>query len=220
MLESDGSEKELVCNNLWRVEIEIVTIEISELNLNILIEEVLVHVNLALNAHSALRELTTNPATLQDRRAWTHSQSFLGHTAMVAKFVDPPRLSEVSRARSEALRAGLSIETNSPLLNRSIRNNVEHLDERLDAWIQAEGQRCLESCFATRKDYDFLNNGEIAAPRWFVKRVYLVDEDVFITQGRNGVEEMDFAVTVEALVELKTIAERFLSNDQAIVRIG
>lgn len=41
--------------------------------------------------------------------------------------------------RGELLRASLSIDENSPLKHRTVRNHFEHVDERLESWWLASG---------------------------------------------------------------------------------
>jgi hypothetical protein len=69
-------------------------------------------------------------------RFWYSIQAFLGAVANISKTlwgVAGP----ADEARREALRSHLSISGSSPLEARTMRNHVEHFDERLDAWANA-----------------------------------------------------------------------------------
>jgi hypothetical protein len=196
-------------------------IQISAVHRNILVEEVLVQANLALGAYGELRRLVTNPETRQRRDCWAHMQSLLAHTAMISKFMNPPNNSAVSRARAKTLRDAFGVEDRSPIFSRSARNNVEHLDERIDKWISTGPERVLEMAFDNREGYDFLNRPEAGEQRrWFVKRVYLVAEDVFMSEGREGIEDIDLAALSTELRRIRETAQDFLARDEAVVRLG
>lgn len=72
-------------------------------------------------------------------RVWGSLQAFLGAAANVSKLLwcgeeHLRKYPEVSRRR-EQLRASLLIDDTSPLQDRTLRNDFEHFDARLDEWI-------------------------------------------------------------------------------------
>lgn len=58
----------------------------------------------------------------------------LGHAAGLSRFFWPPR-DGLAAARAESLRNDLRVAEASPLKNRTLRNALEHFDERLDAFL-------------------------------------------------------------------------------------
>jgi hypothetical protein len=166
----------------------------SRLRWAILLDEVFVQCALALEHTSALGRLLTNPETRQTRMVWAHVQGFLVHAALVSKLVEPPTETTFSEARKRFLREALLIDDTSAILQRSARNNVEHFDERIDVWCQGGGS-LVELIVPTREKLMFtLAGGDFEQPPTrpvFVRRALIVDEMVFVSQGRNGLEEAD-----------------------------
>ena len=195
------------------------SIEISPAHRNLLVEEVLVQAHLAIEAYIRLRITVANAETRQRREVWAFIQSALSHTAMISKYMDPPKKSQLSKARAKALKDLLVVDETSPVLSRNARNNVEHLDERLDLWMGAGEKPIIENVFDSRKDYDYLNPPEAGERRKFTKRVYLIDEDTFMSQGQEGLEEIDLAELMTEITRIQRVAESFLAEDNTIVRI-
>ena len=158
------------------------SIEISPAHRNLLVEEVLVQAHLAIEAYIRLRKTVANAETRQRREVWAFIQSALSHTAMMSKYMDPPKKSQLSKARAKALKELLVVDKTSPVLSRKARNNVEHLDERLALWLSAGEKPIDEFVFVSRKDSDYLIPPEAGERRRFVKRVYLIDEDTFMSE--------------------------------------
>jgi hypothetical protein len=194
-------------------------IEISSAHRNLLIEEVLVQTYLAIEAYNRLRETVANENTCQRREVWAYVQSALSHTAMISKYMNPVRNYALSKARANVLKASLEVAETSPVLIRNARNNVEHLDEQIDLWIENGPERMLESVFVSRDNYEFLNRSEGELRGWFIKRVYLIDEDTFISQGKNGLEEIDLAALMDEVRRIEQTAVRFLSEDSTVTRV-
>ena len=119
-----------------------------------------VQAHLAIEAYIRLHETVANAATRQRREVWAYVQSALSHAAMISKYMDPPKKSPLSKARAKALKEVLVVDETSPVFSRNARNNVEHLDERLDLWMGAGEKPFLEYVFDSRKDYDYLNPPE------------------------------------------------------------
>jgi hypothetical protein len=77
----------------------------------------------------------------------------------------------------------------------------------------------LESVFVSRENYEFLNRSQEELRGWFIKRVYLIDEDTFISQGKNGLEEIDLAALVNEVRRIEQTAVRVLSEDSTVTRV-
>jgi hypothetical protein len=63
-----------------------------------------------------------------------HAADFLNHAAVVSKILSPSG-NRRSRSRAEHLRQYLGIEQGEPILGRTLRNHLEHIDERIDSWV-------------------------------------------------------------------------------------
>ena len=122
-----------------------------------------------------------NEETRQTRTVWFHLTSFLSHAAMISKLVSPISPRGVKIERMNLLQEALNIESNSEVLPRNARDNVEHFDERIDNWIGADSSTLLEVVFPNRAGYDFMNVDEKR-----VKRILLLDELIFISETRNA----------------------------------
>lgn len=92
----------------------------------------------ALNAFAKYDSLIeqNNPPLLT-----TALQEALVHTSALSRFFWPSRSKEgLSEKRGENLRKLFELDSNSPLADRSLRNALEHFDERLDEyllWLEA-----------------------------------------------------------------------------------
>lgn len=192
---------------------------ISSTHKNLLVEEVLVQANLAITAHNRLRQTVATLETRQRREVWTFIQSTLSHAAMISKFMKPSSRSTVSEARARELKTLLNVDDTSPVFNRNARNNVEHFDERLDRWLEADQQHILECVFQSRNELDFLNKSDLNNKRRFVKRVYLIDEDTFISEGRHGPEDIRLNEIMGEVVRINQNAKNFLKIDNTVTRI-
>lgn len=122
-----------------------------------------------------------NEETRQTRTVWFHLTSFLSHAAMISKLVSPISPRGVKIERMNLLQEALNIESNSEVLPRNARDNVEHFDERIDNWIGADSSTLLEVVFPNRAGYDFMNVDEKR-----VKRILLLDELIFISETKNA----------------------------------
>jgi hypothetical protein len=68
--------------------------------------------------------------------------SFLTHTANISRLLFPSRKKDrYAQQRGKKLRDALSVDDSSPIADRSLRDHLEHYDERLDQWAQtAQGR--------------------------------------------------------------------------------
>jgi hypothetical protein len=74
-------------------------------------------------------------------RVFFYAHAFLIHAANISKLLWPkPK----SAARGSQLRAILSVPGQSPLNKRSRRNDLEHIDERLEQWIAAKRSQGID----------------------------------------------------------------------------
>ena len=59
----------------------------------------------------------------------------LGHTAALSRFFFPAHKRPLADARATNLRKTFAVENASPLMDRELRNALEHFDERLDDYL-------------------------------------------------------------------------------------
>lgn len=102
-------------------------------------------------AHQAIEDMSHLAAGAymgaDSPRFWYCLQMFFSAAANISKLLWPTKRGDSERGRE--LRTFLEIDDQSPLhehgLARELRNHIEHLDERLDKWIQeADGSEALE----------------------------------------------------------------------------
>jgi hypothetical protein len=93
------------------------------------------HLDLAVKAFARFREIADEGEDAA--RASVYLNSALSNCASIARYFDPPRKHPFTPARSKLLREIYEIDENSALLNRDLRNFVEHLDERIDVWLES-----------------------------------------------------------------------------------
>ncbi len=166
--------------------------------LHIYTEETYIHTQLALSNYQTLLNIVNDPNSRQSREAWVFLQSFLSHFGMVSKLLFAPSSNQrISKDRAKDLRKYLETDTSSALNDRDARNAVEHLDERMDNWLKTEGKGILESIYENREKYDYLDK-----QRWIIRRVYIIDESIFITEERDGPKEMPLEPIVQELRRL------------------
>lgn len=139
------------------------------------------HTSSAIASYQQLLHVLGDNTTRQSRDVWFVLLSFLTHAAMVSKFLDPVRPDEAKGKRRVELRAHLDVPDNSPILPRDARDNLEHIDERIDKWVQRGDTKILEMVFDNRVGFEYVLESNGA-----VRRVLIADEMVFITEDREG----------------------------------
>ena len=176
--------------------------------LHIYTEETYIHAQLALSNYQTLLNLVNDPNSRQSREVWMFLQSFLSHFGMVSKLLyAPSSRQQLSKDRARDLRNHLETDENSALNDRDARNAIEHLEERMDNWLEADGKGILESVYVNREEYNYLDK-----ERWVVRRVYLIEESIFITEEREGPKEMALEPIVNELRRLLAVCSNKLGG--------
>lgn len=144
-------------------------------------DEIFMHTSSALASYQQLLHLLGDNKTRQSRDVWFVLLSFLTHAAMVSKFLDPIGENAARTERGRALKAHLKVPENSPILPRNARDNLEHIDERIDGWVQRGDTKVIQMVFEDRAGFNFIfeRNGA-------VRRVLITDEMIFVSEDRNG----------------------------------
>jgi len=113
--------------------------------------EIETHTSAALSAYKLIEQMLANKNSLQSREVWFLAQSFLTHTAMVSKMFAPSRKEQ--KYRGSLLREHLSIQDHSPILPRDARDNLEHIDERVNRWVKDRKNGFVEMVFITEDKF-------------------------------------------------------------------
>ena len=121
---------------------------------NLYVTEVRLQCRFAL---SALRQALTaaGDAHRDDEVLWSSVQAMLAAVAIVSRLLvgDDIRGNQAAKQfgldRGERLRQELATELNSPILDRRLRNHLEHVDQRLDDLVRDERTTVLIDRFVT-----------------------------------------------------------------------
>ena len=143
-------------------------------------DEIHMHASTALASYSHLLELVNDKRSRQSREVWFVLLTFLTHAAIVSKLLDPIGSGD-NKSRGKDLRAHLQVPDDSAILPRGARDNLEHIDERIDTWVRRGDIKILEIVLDNREGFEYLCEGDIA-----IRRVLIRDEMVFISEDRNG----------------------------------
>lgn len=176
--------------------------------LHVYTEETYIHTQLALSNYLTYRNLVDNLETRQLRSAWMYLQGFLSHFGMVSKLLFAPNSKNTrSKRRAKALREHLGFDETSALNNRDARNAIEHLDERMDYWLDAGDKSILEGVFENEQDFNF-----ISPKRSIVRRVFIIEESLFITEEKDGPKKMEIKPLIEELGRLNAWCSDKMEN--------
>jgi hypothetical protein len=103
---------------------------------------------IAMQAAEDMRREFESAIAKQDARFWYCLQAFLSAAANISKLLrydhvqdrERPNARQVAQERATELRRVLQVNPDSVLLlPRDLRNHIEHMDERLDAWAESAG---------------------------------------------------------------------------------
>jgi hypothetical protein len=179
--------------------------------IHIYTEETYIHTQLALSNYQTFRNIIDNHESRQSREAWMFLQSFLSHFGMVSKLLYAPSGSQRAKDRAQELRNHLKTDETSALNNRDARNAVEHLDERMDNWLNASASHkgILEGVFEDEQAFAFLYSFD----SWIVRRVFVLAESLFITEGKDGPKKMEIQPLIEELSRLYDLCHEKLKTE-------
>lgn len=161
------------------------------------------------HAHNALYSLERKKEIIERNKTalrsadcqlalFNEQQNILAQASAVSRYFWPSRRS--SEARGSALRECLSIAGGDPLYDRSLRNALEHYDERLDAFLSENGSQNYVTEF-------YGNRSDLPADSCFLK-AFFVDQDVFYVLG----EEYSFSPIILSIGELNTKITEYLKR--------
>jgi hypothetical protein len=162
----------------------------------------------ALAEYDGMNDARGHAITEQDWLIWYYLTSFLNHAAMISKYLWPILTSDIALARKKVLRELLHVQTNSEVLPRYARDNVEHFDERIDSWIGGNNHNILEIIVHNRSEYNDLHTDKSR-----VKRVLILDEAVFISEKRDCSRfELPLTPLRDEILRIYLEAESFMKS--------
>ena len=107
--------------------------------------------------------------------------SFLTHTANISRLLFPSRKrDQYAQQRGKKLRDVLCVDDGSPIADRSLRDHLEHYDERLDQWAQ----RASRTVRIATDNIHPKGMGPNVAPESTL-RTYLTDSREFFFMGHT-----------------------------------
>jgi hypothetical protein len=133
---------------------------------------------------------------------WFSLTSFLANAAMISKYLNPVgKLDQTKKERKSALRSALEVESDSEVLHRKARDNVEHFDERIDNWARQGAGNIIEIVLDTRLELDRFLRAETR-----VKRALILQEGIFLSEDRHGtIFELELK---PVLIEIQRIGQK------------
>lgn len=94
------------------------------------------HLHLAVMAFAMFREIADQGEDAV--KASIYLNSALSNCAAIARYFDPSRKYAFTEVRTHYLRQAYGIDEKSVILDRNLRNFIEHLDERIDIWLESD----------------------------------------------------------------------------------
>ena len=124
--------------------------------------------------------------------------SFLTHCANISRLLFPgQRRNNQTRRRGKMLCDALDVDENSPIADRSLRDHLEHYDERLDRWARRASKSATVS-FATDNIHPKGMGANVRPESTF--RTYLTDSKEFFFMGHTY-ELVPLATEVRKILE-------------------
>ena len=134
------------------------------------------------------------PEVLKNRwRIPKYAADLLVTCAQIGRILNPhaqgsDAFKEACRARGAELRSELKVPDDSPLLENSLRNALEHIDEYIDGWIRENPTRPLQT-------WAFTTTAPGEAPlESTIRRIHVRTFDVFVLGKRANLRAMHDAV--------------------------
>ena len=145
----------------------------------------------------------THPQHRNPDEAFEALQLALTHAAAVSRFFKPSRrgIGGLSAARGTKLSVAFGVNETSPLINRSLRDAIEHYDERLDEYL-LDPKMGNTVAIGLGADAPAPDSASFAL-RW----INLVDGNVQVL-GRD----YDYSQTKKEITRIMLVADRFMLN--------
>jgi hypothetical protein len=169
----------------------------------IYLQELLAQANAGIRAVRSLQASASSDADA----VHDHAADFLNHAAVISKILKPSNADGkgVERVRGRYLRGKLGLADDHPVLDRKLRDLLEHIDEKLDRWAaEAEGQGYL---FVDKNIGGTMINAPGRDPHKYTLRDFDPVTAIYTVQG----ESFDLKEKVQAVVEVRDLALKRLA---------
>lgn len=175
------------------------------------IEEVITQANFASGAlgriNDCIKALENREVGTEERRfvsseIFRNIHSFLTHAAVVSKILFPAKNKKKPDrvVRGEHLRELLEVDGGHPIMTRSVRDDLDHFDERIDQWAtDSKKHNRLDKIIGPRNII-----GGTIFEEGDTFRHYVPGEGVFMFRGK----EIDIGKIAKALGELRDRCEK------------
>ncbi|WP_407353486.1 hypothetical protein [Luteimonas sp. R10] len=160
----------------------------------------------AVASHATLRRYLANPETKQTLFVWTNVSAFLGHVGIISKVLYPARQS--SRDRATEIKETLDLPELPNLAERAGRDNIEHIDERIDNWAAKDIGSLISMVFDDRAGYEY-----ICTPDKAVRRALIESELIYISENQHG-ERVETSLQ-PLLAEIEIVRDKASTGIQA-----
>lgn len=172
-----------------------------------LFEEVYAHCNFALAGLTEVKYHLEDEFNFQHKGLWTDLHMGLANAAIVSAYLFSTKNS--AKRRTELLKQILQPSENSPLMDKSARNYLTHIDEKFDYWLNnsTNFSGMLEAVFPNRESFKYIDSG-----RQFIRRVFLKEELIFIFQSGQEKKEFELKPLIAELELILKNAERYLDD--------
>ena len=157
-------------------------------------------------SYSAMERRLGDPETRQTLLVWTNVSSFLGHAGIISKILYPPR--QPGQDRAKELKEVLRLPALPYLEDRGGRDNIEHIDERIDNWAAKDGAGLVSMVFDNRAGFDYL-----CTPDKSIRRALIADDLIYISENRLG-DRVETPLR-SLLAEIEIVRDRALEGIQA-----
>lgn len=92
-----------------------------------------------------LLQLKKGPTIVNQQAALNHLQNIINHSGALSRYFWPSR--RTHDARGAYLRKVLQVSDNSPLKSRTVRDHLEHFDEKLDIYLESMAAGYVVPCY-------------------------------------------------------------------------
>ena len=138
---------------------------------------------------------------------WSDITAFLAHAGVVSKILFPALADR--RDRADEILEALGIDDLPNIRVRSGRDNIEHIDERIDNWAARDANALVSMVFEDRAGYEY-----ICTPEKAVRRALIEPEMAYVSENRNGGRvETPLGAILAELEQVQNLAFNAMQRD-------
>jgi hypothetical protein len=151
-----------------------------------LLDEVDTQSLLALSSFIKIQELINYEETKQLKDVWKYLQAFLAHSSILGSLIFKKGNPDKTKVVTDYLKTELKIKDNSPIREKGGRNFLEHIEVfEIYASNRNDTKGILQMVFNDRKGFEYFD-----LKKWYIKRVLIMDEMIFIYQNQEAKKEL------------------------------